>query len=81
MVAAIRRASSFDLNQCGPITKHLQVMEVEQESGAGIDHGYSGHGEGGFVLGANSTAGRPCCRRLRISGKIYLVVPPAASRY
>ena len=39
------------------------------------NRGYSGHEEGNFLLGANSTAGRPCRRRLRIGGKIYLVVP------
>jgi hypothetical protein len=32
MFAAIRRASSFELNQCVPITKHLQVTVQERGS-------------------------------------------------
>jgi hypothetical protein len=39
------------------------------------DDRFSGHEEGRFLLGANSTASRPCRRRLRVSGKIYLVAP------
>ena len=78
MLAAILRASSFDLSQCGPITQALRktsLFTTRCWPKGGSDDGYSAHEEGRFLLGANSTTGRPCRRRLRISGKIYLVVP------